>query len=82
METFDILMTGLLSKIPKDENLQARDETFDFKIEFPTLFTVNQDKNEREKLAREQKLEEDAIMEKQQKVYQDFIGLHCGFRCG
>ena len=75
-------MVGQLSKIPKDKNTQVRDEIFDFKKEFPNLFTVNQDEIEREQLAREQKLEEDAILEKQQKVYQDFIGLHCGFRCG
>ena len=53
---------------PKDKTLQARDEIFDFKKEFPTLFTVTEEEFEREQLAREQKLEEDTITKKKQNV--------------
>ena len=72
VESFDILMDGLLSKIPKDKTLQARDELFDFKKEFPTLFTVNEEEFEREQLAREKDLEEDTITKKKRKVDQVF----------
>ena len=61
-----------MSKIPKDKTLQARDEIFDFKKEFPTLFTVNEEEFEREQLARENYLEEDTITKKKQKVDQVF----------
>ena len=72
VESFENLMVSLLSKIPKAKIPEARDEIFDFKKEFPTLFAVNEEEFEREQQAREQKIEEDAITKNKLKIDQVF----------
>ena len=68
---------------PKYQKIKIyQHEVFDFKKEFPTLFSVNQEEIEQEQLAREQKPEEDAFTKKTTKSssFQDFFGLPCGMR--
>ena len=61
-------MDGLLSKLPKGKKLQTRDEILDFKKKFSSWFNVYEEELQNVQLAKEQKLEEDAIRIKQEGI--------------